>query len=362
MDRTDAEAAPAHQSQSRLPPVLLWVLLAAVRPARGDGGHGSRRGRRAEGSGLVHWQPREKAAALARASRQADPLRLHGRLVRPVQAPRRATGPRPRSPTASTTSFIPARVVDRAREDGSNPADISELQRRFEISGFPTLVVADADGRLIRKSEGYRGRARLIQFLEDAGKRPGGAARSLRTGARRVALLLVVLVLLPIRLGADRDGPVVGWRAARASGPSPNSMRLSSSSQVRRASAQASPRQCNGRVPERLHDRSRAIPGRDGQAHGAVHGARASRRSGSRSRRTARRRSGRSACSGAAGLRRPGPRSARSAAWTSTSPVQSSREIGPFWERATTLPGQAAQADRAVRGRDLERRARAAPR
>ncbi len=62
--------------------------------------------------------------------------------------------------------------MDRAREDGSNPDDISELQRRFEIIGFPTIVAADADGRLIAKTDGYRGKDAMMRFLEEAGKKP----------------------------------------------------------------------------------------------------------------------------------------------------------------------------------------------
>ena len=64
---------------------------------------------------------------------------------------------------------MPALVVDRQREDGRNPPEIAELLRRYEISGFPTLVVAAADGTLIGKMEGYRGRQALEDFLSQPG-------------------------------------------------------------------------------------------------------------------------------------------------------------------------------------------------
>ena len=64
-------------------------------------------------------------------------------------------------------AYVPAHIVDRIREDGRNPADIEELQRRYEISGFPALVAAAPDGRLLGKQEGYAGRARLMRFLEN---------------------------------------------------------------------------------------------------------------------------------------------------------------------------------------------------
>ena len=65
-------------------------------------------------------------------------------------------------------SYLPARVVDREREDGKNPAAIEELQRRYSVRAFPTLVVADADGREIAKFEGYGGKEKLVRFLEES--------------------------------------------------------------------------------------------------------------------------------------------------------------------------------------------------
>jgi len=56
------------------------------------------------------------------------------------------------------TGFAAERVEER----------VPDLERRYEISGFPTLVVAAPDGRLIAKHEGYRGREALLEFLGSA--------------------------------------------------------------------------------------------------------------------------------------------------------------------------------------------------
>ena len=69
-------------------------------------------------------------------------------------------------------AFVPVRITDRMREDGRNPPDIAELQRRYEVSAFPTLVVAAPDGRLIAKHEGFRSPQALAAFLSEAA---GGA-------------------------------------------------------------------------------------------------------------------------------------------------------------------------------------------
>lgn len=58
---------------------------------------------------------------------------------------------------AIQTEVIPVSVVDRHREEGSNRPEVEELYRRFQIRGFPTLVVfSPATGRAVQTS-GYGG-------------------------------------------------------------------------------------------------------------------------------------------------------------------------------------------------------------
>ncbi len=171
MDRTDAAPFARAQSQSRLSPVLAWALAAAVLlrivTAVMD------RGVAESGGGLIRWQPREKAASLARAS--GKPVLYDFTAAWCVPCHRLDTEGWGDSRVASLVngSYLPARVVDREREDGKNPAAIEELQRRYSVRAFPTLVVADADGREIAKLEGYGGKESLVRFLEESrGKTP----------------------------------------------------------------------------------------------------------------------------------------------------------------------------------------------
>jgi len=168
MATTDASSAPAPppRSQSRLSGALLWILLAAVLfrivTAVMDRG-------RTEEAGLVRWESHEKARALSQAAGRpilydftaawCGPCRLLGGDWDDADVAGKVNA-----------SFVPARVVDRVREDGRNPPDVAEMVRRYEISGFPTLVAAAPDGTMIAKLEGYRGRAALLEFLEEAGK------------------------------------------------------------------------------------------------------------------------------------------------------------------------------------------------
>ncbi|MCL4822695.1 MAG: thioredoxin family protein [Anaerolineales bacterium] len=69
--------------------------------------------------------------------------------------------------------FVAVRVVDREFEEGQNAKEVEELQRRFSVQGFPTLVAvrtADADPMILR---GYAGKGRTNEWLESAGREVG---------------------------------------------------------------------------------------------------------------------------------------------------------------------------------------------
>ena len=172
MDATDAVRTGAPRSQSAISPILLWVLLAAivlrVVTAVMD--------RKADGPGQIHWSRASSAATEA------------GRLGKPVLYDFTAAWCAPcklldrdwedgEVAEQVNATFVPVRVIDRTREDGRNSPEIAELQRRYEVSAFPTLVVASPDGRLIAKHEGYRNTQYLMQFLAEAAG-PAGAAAS----------------------------------------------------------------------------------------------------------------------------------------------------------------------------------------
>jgi thiol:disulfide interchange protein len=170
MDGTEtiAPERPRAESQSRVSSVLLWVLAAAavLRIATGILDRGTTRD---AGGGMIRWQPREKAAALSLASHKPILYDFTAAWCGPCKVLDKDWDD-PSIAETVNAGFVPARVVDRAREEGKNPPEIEDLQQRFEVSGFPTLVATSPDGRLIAKLEGYRGRAALVEFLKEARK------------------------------------------------------------------------------------------------------------------------------------------------------------------------------------------------
>jgi uncharacterized protein YyaL (SSP411 family) len=62
--------------------------------------------------------------------------------------------------------FIAIRVTDRQQEDGRNTPLVAELQRRYGVNGFPTLVFANPSGAELGRMEGYGGRKEFQRVME----------------------------------------------------------------------------------------------------------------------------------------------------------------------------------------------------
>src|SRR5713226_1979726 len=153
-------------SQSKLPSVLLiaFVLAVIFRAVVGL----TDREKKDAGTGLVAWQSLETAGAAARAARKPVLYDFTAAWCPPCHRLDAEGWGDSKIAATINDSFLPVRVMDRAREEGKNPPPIEELQRRYSVVAFPTLIVADGDGRQVARFEGYRGRAALVRFLDEA--------------------------------------------------------------------------------------------------------------------------------------------------------------------------------------------------
>jgi len=71
---------------------------------------------------------------------------------------------------AVQNAVIPVSVVDRAREDGQTPPAIEDLQRRYQVDAFPTLVVfSPATGREMR-TKGYGDAEATVAWIIEAAR------------------------------------------------------------------------------------------------------------------------------------------------------------------------------------------------
>lgn len=61
-------------------------------------------------------------------------------------------------------AFVPVVVMDLKHEDGKNPEDVAELQSKYQVRGFPTLVIEYPDGTS-RQMVGFRGEGQVMAFL-----------------------------------------------------------------------------------------------------------------------------------------------------------------------------------------------------
>jgi thiol-disulfide isomerase/thioredoxin len=64
-------------------------------------------------------------------------------------------------------AFLPVRVVVWQHKDRGNAPAVAALEQRFEVRGFPTLVVARPDGTLVARLEGYPGHRRTFAWLRE---------------------------------------------------------------------------------------------------------------------------------------------------------------------------------------------------
>lgn len=66
------------------------------------------------------------------------------------------------------SKFEPIRVTDRQRQDGKNSKEVYELQKRYRVFAFPTLVAVDKNGESVGMLVGNSSSLAVYRFLSRA--------------------------------------------------------------------------------------------------------------------------------------------------------------------------------------------------
>jgi thiol:disulfide interchange protein len=114
---------------------------------------------------LVKWVSLSEAPALAKQQRKPIFYDFTAEWCGPCKMLNADVFNDPKLAALLNERFIAVRVTDRRREEGANSSAVEDLQQRFRVQAFPTIVVADAAGTSLETMVGYPGREAVARLL-----------------------------------------------------------------------------------------------------------------------------------------------------------------------------------------------------
>lgn len=115
---------------------------------------------------LVHWTDIRMASAIARGTHRPILYEFSAEWCGPCHVLENEVFMDPDLAAKINNRYIAVKVVDRQREDGHNEGSVQQLLDRYGVNAFPTVVIAEGDGRVRDRSVGYFGRDKFEQFID----------------------------------------------------------------------------------------------------------------------------------------------------------------------------------------------------